>query len=155
MAFLTNPLLLPFLVKIGEMKQKYKEYEKIPYSLFVAQMRPETSNFTGLIYRENNNLFGMRHPKQRQTKSLGEKNEHAYFANCLDSIEDFFLYLRARKIKYVNPDQYIKDIAKAYNAGVGQAHYIDTLTTIYKQESYYEIIVSPLVEFQLKKKQVK
>jgi hypothetical protein len=60
--------------------------------LLVAQSAHETGNFTSQLFKEQNNLFGMRHPRIRKTYSIGEKNGHAVFASVQDSIKDYKIY---------------------------------------------------------------
>ena len=48
----------------------------------------ETKHFTSNIFKENNNLFGMKHPNVRSTTSLGKNRGHAKYANWLDSVID-------------------------------------------------------------------
>jgi len=77
---------------------------------FVAQVIPEinpliimaisaheTNNFTSTVYHNNNNLFGMRMPKSRETTALGDTNADGYanYANIEDSIEDFVLWFQS------------------------------------------------------------
>ena len=60
--------------------------------LLVAQAAHETGNFTSQLFKEQNNLFGMRHPRIRKTYSIGEKSGHAVFASVQDSIKDYKIY---------------------------------------------------------------
>ena len=59
----------------------------------VAQAKHETGNFTSDIFWENNNAFGMRHPKKRKTTSVGSNRGHAVYNSLADSIIDYFYYL--------------------------------------------------------------
>jgi len=45
--------------------------------LITAQAGFETGNFTSVIFKENNNLFGMKLPKVRKTTAIGENRGHA------------------------------------------------------------------------------
>lgn len=48
----------------------------------------ETGNFTSSIFKENNNLFGMKHPVIRETTSKGRNRGHAKYSTWLDSVKD-------------------------------------------------------------------
>jgi len=56
----------------------------------------ETGDFTSYLCREQNNLFGMRHPRVRETTSLGEQNYHAYYRHYIDSIKDYALWQQSQ-----------------------------------------------------------
>lgn len=60
-----------------------------------AQAAFETGNFTSRIFYENNNLFGMKLAKKRETTAKGENRGHAVYDNIKDSIQDFVLYYKA------------------------------------------------------------
>jgi uncharacterized FlgJ-related protein len=59
-----------------------------PYFLTAIAMH-ETGNFTSDVFRNNNNLFGMRHPEHRPTKSTGDLNGYATYKSLQDSVRDF------------------------------------------------------------------
>jgi flagellum-specific peptidoglycan hydrolase FlgJ len=76
-----------------------------------AQAYHETGGFTSRIFRENNNLFGMRLPSIRETKATGEQYEHATFKNWWDSIWDYFL---RQKEFNISVNEYVQ---KTVNSG--------------------------------------
>lgn len=59
----------------------------------------ETGEFSSNVFKNNNNLFGMRHPSQRQTLSLGDKNGYAYYSSLEDSVKDFMLWIESRNLR--------------------------------------------------------
>jgi len=63
-----------------------------------AIAKHETGNYTSRVYKENNNLFGMKNPKRRQTTSKGaDYNNYAIYDNIDDSVEDFILWFKFHK----------------------------------------------------------
>lgn len=75
----------------------YNDLQKIGFrpnmaKMITAQSAHETGNFTSPLFIEQNNLFGMRHPRVRKTFSTGEKNYHAVFKSVSDSIADYKIY---------------------------------------------------------------
>ena len=85
--------------------------------ILTAQAAHETANFTSKIYRENNNPFGMKLPKERRTTDKGEQNKHAFYDNIPEAIKDFWLYYKAVRLAETWPtvDAYIEAIkAKNY-----------------------------------------
>ena len=63
--------------------------------LIVAQAGFETGNFTSVIFKENNNLFGMKLAKVRKTTAIGENRGHAVYRNLEECVKDYWLYSRA------------------------------------------------------------
>jgi hypothetical protein len=63
--------------------------------LIVAQAGFETGNFTSVIFKENNNLFGMKLPRIRKTTAIGENRGHAVYKSWEDCIKDYWLYSKA------------------------------------------------------------
>ena len=68
----------------------FNGFGKVSTSVIYAQAVHETGDFTSPIFKEQNNLFGMRHPSRRKTYSQGTKRAHAYFKTHWDSIRDYF-----------------------------------------------------------------
>lgn len=58
----------------------------------LAQIKLETANYSSNIYKENNNLFGMKLPKIRNTTAIGENRGHAKFENWKQSVIDYKLW---------------------------------------------------------------
>jgi len=62
--------------------------------LLQAQAIHETANFTSRLFKENNNVFGMKIPQQRQTLNVAPGNQQfSQFVSVDDSIRDMLLYL--------------------------------------------------------------
>ena len=58
----------------------------------LAQARIETGNFTSVIFRENNNLFGMKLAKSRPTTAIGKSRNHAEYESWIMSLIDYKLW---------------------------------------------------------------
>lgn len=80
--------------------------------ILTAQAAHETGNFTSIIFRENNNCFGMKLPKQRKTLATGENRGHAVFSSIIDSVGDFWLWYKSAGLPdYWNDiETYIKSL---------------------------------------------
>lgn len=94
-----------------------------------AQAAHETANFTSSIFKENNNLFGMKRPVIRQTTAIGENKGHAVYSSIEDSIKDMALYFKRRGylsnystvgayVKELKAKSYFEDTAQNYEAGM-------------------------------------
>lgn len=61
----------------------------------------ETGNFSSVIFREQNNLFGMKLARIRPTTATGEQRGHATFKSIADSVKDYAIYYRYVKLPTV------------------------------------------------------
>jgi len=66
-------------------------YGAVPTAVIVAQAMHETGNFTSDIYRENNNAFGMKEPRQRPTTATGTRRGHATYSGVWSGLADYFM----------------------------------------------------------------
>lgn len=80
----------------------------------IAQSLWETGYFKSDVFLNNNNLFGMRHPKVRTTTSIGKSLNHAKYNNWLDSIADYKLWEKDWRMDKLPRDQYINKLNKIY-----------------------------------------
>lgn len=94
-----------------------------------AQAAHETGNFTSKIFKENNNLFGMKLALIRKTTATGEKYGHATYNSIEDSVKDFkiyydnFKYMRdyssiAVYVQALKRNKYFEDNQDNYTRGV-------------------------------------
>jgi len=79
-----------------------------------CQAAHETGDFTSPIYRINNNLFGMKVPKLRETTALYEKNGHAVYSTTKESVKDYYLYFKAQglPLDFNSPDLFVETLAQ-------------------------------------------
>jgi len=72
---------------------------------WVAVSAHETGGWTSAIFRENNNLFGMRLPSGN-TLAIGANRGHAVFRSLEDSAKDLLMYfdrLKWTRLNYETP----------------------------------------------------
>ena len=120
-----------------KLEKEIKSYNlKYPYIVH-AQSILETGHWTSPIYKENNNLFGMRQAKQRPNVALGTKNSHAYYSNWKKSLEDYVLYNASYLFREVDDteDEYYAYLDKAYAEA---KNYSGTLKEIVKKYNLKE-----------------
>lgn len=58
----------------------------------IAQMKLESASMTSKVFREGNNLFGMKLAEKRPTTALGVRNNHAYYSHWRQSCIDYALF---------------------------------------------------------------
>ena len=80
----------------------------------LAQAKLETGHFESAVFKENNNLFGMKHPSVRQTVSLGSNRGHAKYKTWQDSVKDYKLWQDFYKVSTMNKTQFINKLNKIY-----------------------------------------
>lgn len=79
------------------------------------QARIESGNFKSRICKENNNLFGMRLAKKRETTAVGENKKYAVYDNWQQSVDDYKLWQEYHKInENTKREDYLKLIGKIY-----------------------------------------
>jgi len=78
----------------------FPKYWGLPYKVLYSQAKLETGDFSSNIYRENNNLFGMKVPYIRPNFVQGENRGHAVFSSKYWSLFDLFLWLEYNNIQW-------------------------------------------------------
>ena len=96
-----------------------------------AQGILESGHFKSDLFRNNNNLFGMRQPKVRKTTATGKRKGYAVYANWIESVRDYKLWQDNLKTKY-------KKSKKSYLGYIGSTycecrHYTSQVNNIIKK----------------------
>lgn len=89
-----------------------------PYIVY-AQAIIESSNFTSKIWKENNNMFGMKMPERRATLACSIKYGHSVYKNWRDCLIDYALY------------------QMSYMRGLTEDEYFEKLKNCYASDEYY------------------
>ena len=106
--------------------------------IVLAQAVLESGNFVSKIAKQNNNLFGMRMPKVRETTAVGQRNGYARYYNWKDSVKDYKLWQDALLKRYPNMTrgQYKTYINRIYSTGKNYISKINLI--IQKNKNKYE-----------------
>jgi flagellum-specific peptidoglycan hydrolase FlgJ len=106
--------------------------------IVLAQAILESGNFTSRVTKHNNNLFGMRMPKVRQTTAVGQRYGYARYYNWKDSVKDYKLWQEALLKRYPNMTrgQYKTYINRIYSTGKNYISKINLI--IQKNKNKYE-----------------
>jgi hypothetical protein len=104
--------------------------EYFPYRNWIlAQAKHETANFTSNVYKQTNNLFGMKRASKRPqlgTDSLitegNDGNPFRQYKSPGESVRDYVLYLRHFKVStgYSRVDQFL---TRLYRQGYWESSY--------------------------------
>jgi len=118
-------MLLLLLMVTGELKNgvvKPNQFDlfskenmmRLMYSLKIAhpdivmaQAIIESGNFKSNIFKENNNLFGMKMPEYRKTTAIGTNRGHAVYRNWRESVIDYALW-QGKRARYTTTNQYLR-----------------------------------------------
>ena len=103
---------LPFSEK--NLGQELKKQGVMYPDVAMAQSMLETGYFKSGIFLDNNNLFGMKHPRQRQTLSKGPNRGHASFENWQDSVKDYKLWQDSNGMSKLPKEKYINKLSNVY-----------------------------------------
>lgn len=114
---------------IGELNFRF------PHIVF-AQAKQETGQFTSSVFKENNNLFGMKEAKVRINIARGTDRGHAYYHNWAESVMDYALYSATYLSKLKTEGEYYQYLQKYY---AEDTTYVKRLKGIIKKEKLYEL----------------
>jgi hypothetical protein len=88
-----------------------------------AQALIESGHFKAPVFKQNNNMFGMREAMVRITTAKGSNLNHAYFANWQDCVTDRALY-EAQYLSKLTREQYLSYLDQTYAEGKGYSKLI-------------------------------
>ena len=86
---------------------------KFPHIVY-AQAQLETGEFKSKIFKENNNLFGMKVATRRPTTNKGEDNGHAFYVNWKESVVDYAFYSAQYLSNIKSESEYFDYLGQSY-----------------------------------------
>ena len=110
-----NPTDKPFSVE-NLKSEIVKQGIKYP-NIVLAQAVLESGHFDSDIFKENNNLFGMKKPSVRKTLATGENRGHATFKNWVDSVRDYKMFQDQNGYSNLSVNDYMKKLGTDYCPG--------------------------------------
>lgn len=108
---------------------------KYPY-IVLAQAKLESSHFTSEIFRNNNNMFGMRKARQRVTTAQSERMTYAYYRDWRESVFDYAMYQSEAMRSVSNENEYYAKLGERY---AEDPQYISKLQRIVEKEKLKDI----------------
>lgn len=117
-------------------ESRLKEYVlelnlKFPH-IVIAQAHIETGHFKSKVFKENNNLFGMKEAKQRPTTNKGTENDHAFYNHWHESVVDYALYQAKYLSSIKTENEYLEYLRQNY---AEDPNYISKLKEIIKENN--------------------
>ena len=95
---------------VNKIKQLNLKHPHIAY----AQAMLESGNFTSKIFRENNNMFGMKQARVRINLAKSTQYNHAYFETWEDCLLDFAFHRATYFHKLKTEQDYYNYLGKYY-----------------------------------------
>jgi len=108
---------------------------KYPH-IVLAQAKLESGNFKSKIFKQNNNMFGMRKARQRITSAQSEKNTYAFYRDWVDCVYDYCMYQSSVLCNVTNEDEYFAKLSARY---AEDSTYVSKLKDIIKKEKLKSI----------------
>jgi len=95
--------------------KNYLEQLNVKYpDIVMAQAEIESGGFTSKLFRENNNMFGMKVSTSRPTTQNGENNGYAYYNTWRESVLDYAMYSATYLNKIQSKKEYLQYLGKSY-----------------------------------------
>ena len=92
---------------VDDMEFKFKDIVK-------AQAILESGHFNSDVFKQNNNVFGIRLPKKRKTTAIGSNLRYAVYGDICSSIEDRLIY-EQRYLINLTRQQYFAYLDRVYS----------------------------------------
>lgn len=80
----------------------------------IKQIYLESGHLKSFLCEKNNNLTGMKHPRIRQTTSLGKKNGYAHYESWVQCVKDIYLWRKENNLLGVSENKLLNILRKKY-----------------------------------------
>jgi len=95
--------------------KNYLEQLNVKYpDIVMVQAEHESNHFTSKLFRENNNMFGMKISTSRPTTQNGEQNGYAYYNTWRESVLDYASYSATYLNKIKTRKEYLQYLGNSY-----------------------------------------
>lgn len=100
--------------------------------IIMAQAKLESANFRSYVFRKNNNMFGMRFPRKRETVAIKDLGGYSYYESWMHSIIDLRLYYSELNLDGRTEDEVYAFLGRRY---AEDPRYVSALKQIVKREN--------------------
>lgn len=100
--------------------------------IVVAQARVETGIYKSKVFRENNNLFGMKQATVRVNTAQGTQHNHAYYDTWRESVYDYAFYQTRYLSGAKSEEEYLYVLGQSY---AEDPNYIEKLKSEIKRNN--------------------
>jgi len=99
--------------------------------IVLAQAKLESNNFRSYLFKENNNMFGMKLASSRLTIANGEEHGYASYESWSESLMDYALYYSSYLRNVKTEKEYYQFLSKFYAEDVA---YVTKIQNLIKNE---------------------
>lgn len=99
--------------------------------IVMAQSLIETGHFESKIFKENNNLFGMKQARTRVNTAKGTQYRHAYYDTWQESVYDYAFYQCRYLGNLYNEEDYLDYLSRSY---AEDPNYISKIKSLINKE---------------------
>jgi hypothetical protein len=99
--------------------------------IVLAQAKLESNNFRSYLFKQNNNMFGMKLPASRLTLATGEEHGYASYDNWTESLMDYALYYSSYLKDIRTEREYYQFLSKFYAEDIA---YVEKVQNLIKNE---------------------
>ena len=99
--------------------------------IVLAQPKLESNNFRSYLFKENNNMFGMKLASSRLTIANGEEHGYASYESWSESLMDYALYYSSYLRNVKTEREYYQFLSKFYAEDVA---YVSKIQNLIKNE---------------------
>lgn len=117
---------------VEKFKQTLKDLNvRYPHIVY-AQAVLETGHFHSMVFRYNNNLFGMKEARQRATTNKGADLGYAMYHHWKESVLDYALYQCAYLSRINSEDKYYRYLSENYAGDKRYMHELKQIAQTFK-----------------------
>lgn len=110
---------------------------KFPH-IILAQSILETGHYKSKIFKENDNLFGMKEARVRLNLAKGTQHGHAYYNNWEESLTDYALWYSTYAYKCKTEKQLFKLLDKQYAEASAYVSSLQQIILVNKLKEKFE-----------------
>ena len=107
-----NSKLIPFTPE--NLQKEIQKQNIVHPDVAMAQAKWESGHFQSPVFKENNNMFGMKLAHQRDTTAVGENRNHPKYRNWQDAVKDYKLWQSSNGMDKLPKDKYINKLSTIY-----------------------------------------
>lgn len=108
---------------------------KFPH-IVLAQARLESGNYTSKVFKENNNLFGMKEARVRINTAVGTQYNHACYEHWRESVYDYAFYQSTYLYRLKTEKEYFTYLDQSYAEA---PNYVITLKNMINNDGIKEL----------------
>lgn len=120
-----------------QMLYTYLNEMRVPHAKIVlCQAKIESAQYGSVLYKRQNNLFGMKIPRKRATSGTGGKAGYQGYNNWRESVTDYVLWQYSHNVDKLSHEDYLKYLGKVY---AEDPNYVTKIKNMLKQINFKKL----------------